>query len=161
MTKIRHWMRKETHQIPLKNTFSFRNLTIEDAELLAPLMDLSYQGTIDHEGETPEQCLEEMQATLSGKYGPFLEFASFVIEDEEGKALSASLVTLYKDQPLLAYSMTLPEAQGKGMSRFLIERSVDALATVGFSSLYLAVTEGNVPAQNLYKKLGFAVEGPT
>src|SRR6478609_6848750 len=91
----------------------FRQVAPSDAALLAPLMDQAYRGTIDSEGETPQQCLEEVRGTLAGKYGPFLDYASFLIE-VEGRALSASLVTSWGDKPLLAFSITLPQEQRKG-----------------------------------------------
>lgn len=159
-TRARNWMKIETRDIPFSSECTYRQIKIEDAELLAVLMDRSYQGTIDSEGETLEQCLEEMQGVLSGKYGPFLDFASFVMIDS-GKALSASLVTFWKEKPLLTFSMTDPEAQGKGYERFLIERSISALADKGYPEFYLVVTVGNSSAEHLYRKLGFDSLGPT
>ncbi|MBS1963678.1 MAG: GNAT family N-acetyltransferase [Bdellovibrionales bacterium] len=156
MTKpVRHWLFAETREIPLAvDAPGFRNVSVEDAEALGPLMDRAYTNTIDWERETPEQCVEEMRGTLTGKYGPFLDRASFLIETE-GRIVSASLVTLYKEMPLLAFSMTDPDFQGRGYGRFLIERSLSALFAAASPALYLAVTEGNSSAQRLYARLGF------
>jgi AmpD protein len=151
----RRWMKIATREIALSKKLSFQQASLADAQDLAHLLDRAYTGTIDHEGETPEQCLKEIEETLAGKYGPFLDFASFLIP---GK--SASLVTLWMEKPLIAFTMTAPESRGQGLGGFLIERSISALAKNGYAELYLVVTEGNTPAQRLYTHLGFKDIGP-
>jgi GNAT superfamily N-acetyltransferase len=123
-------------------------------------MDRAYTGTIDWERETPAECVAEMRGTLTGKYGPFFDFASFVIE-EGGRIVATSLVTYWREKPLLAFSMTDPDYQGSGYGKYLIERSISALHARGYPAIYLAVTEGNTPAQKLYARLGFTVENST
>lgn len=86
-------------------------IQVENVSELARLMDVSYQGTIDHEGETLEQCVAEMRSTIDGKYGPFVANASCIIFKDQ-KAVSACLITIWKNQPLIAFSMTDPEYQG-------------------------------------------------
>jgi hypothetical protein len=78
-------MRIATKPIPADRSISFRQAVPADAEILGALMDVAYQGTVDHEGESPAQCVEEMRGTLTGKYGPLLDFASFLLE----RAISA------------------------------------------------------------------------
>jgi len=140
--------------------FAAEPVQASHAPALAQLMDVAYRGTIDHEGETPEQCLAEMQGTLQGKYGPFIESASFVILNEKRRATSACLVTLWKGAPLLAFSMTDPGSQGRGQAAFLINQSIAALQALGYKEFFLVVTEGNVRAEKLYRKLGFEFLGP-
>ena len=166
--ELRHRMKVATRVVPLPgNSAPFRPVKPQDAAPLALLMERAYRGTIDDEGETPEQCLEEVRALFAGKYGRFLDDASFLIE-RDGQSISASLVTLWEGQPLLAFSMTVPNERRKGHAGFLIRRSIDALASRGHQDLYLVVTDGN-PAERLYAKLGFvrtpaartpAAEGP-
>jgi GNAT superfamily N-acetyltransferase len=134
-----------------------RTVTAEDTALLATLMYDAYHGTVDDEGETPEMVTAEMQSLLAGKYGAFLPGNSFVIE-EQGRALSATIVTLWEGAPLLAVAMTHPTAKNQGMAAELIGRSVRALAENGYADLILFVTDGNAPAQHLYERLGFVVE---
>ena len=160
MKPVRNWMRFQLAncQDP-GDRFEATLAVIEHARALAHLMDTSYTGTIDHEGESPEQCFDEMKGTIEGKYGPFIGEASFIHFD--GRiAASASLITLWKGQPLLAFSMTAPEYQGKGLAGFLIRKSLFALKSSGYSELYLVVTQGNAPAENLYRKIGFEFLGP-
>ena len=157
--RARNWMKIPTRAMPTPADRVYRQVGIEDVATIARLMDRSYQGTIDHQGETLEQCADEIRSTLTGKYGAFFDFASFGIF-ESGKALSASLVTFWKEKPLLAFSMTDPDAQKNGHARFLIERSISALAERGYSEFYLVVTEGNTSAERLYRRLGFEFLGP-
>lgn len=152
-------MKIQTCAVPVARELSYRQVTVQDAETLGGLTECSYRGTIDQEEETHEQCIEEMRGTLTGKYGPFLDFASFVIT-EGGNAVSASLITFWKERPLLAFSMSDPSVQGKGYAGFLIERSISALFEKGYPELYLVVTQGNAPAEHLYRRLGFSLIGP-
>lgn len=156
--KPRSWMRIATQPISPKEPFTFRAVSLADAEMLGVLMDVAYQGTVDHEGESRAQCVEEIRGTLTGKYGPFLDFASFLIE-ENGQAVSTALLTLWKEQPLVAFSMTAPGAQGKGYAGFLLKQAISALYAKGYPELFLAVTDANTPAVSLYKKLGFEHRG--
>ena len=156
--RTRHQMRITTRPISQQGKWPFRAVVHKDIPALAVLMDLSFQGTIDHEGETLAQCEKEIQGTLTGKYGPFMASASFCIVQGE-KIASATLLTHWKGKPLLAFSMTAPEFKGQGMAGKLIEQSISALFAIGESELRLAVTEGNTSAQNLYKRLGFETIG--
>jgi ribosomal protein S18 acetylase RimI-like enzyme len=56
--------------------------------------------------------------------------------------------------------MTAPQYQGRGLAGFLICKSLFALKLAGYSELYLVVTEGNTPAEKLYRKIGFEFIGP-
>jgi GNAT superfamily N-acetyltransferase len=128
----------------------------EDASALGVLMERAFRGTIDDEGETLEQFVGEMRETLRGKYGPFVFEASFCVEaPDTGKLVAASLVTIWNELPLLAFSATDPEFQGKGLGTALIERSIFRMKELGYRELHLGVTDGNAPAQRLYAKLGF------
>jgi GNAT superfamily N-acetyltransferase len=119
----------------------------------------AYRGTIDDEGETLDDARQEVQRTLSGANGAFLPNCSWLLE-EAGAIQSACLVTHFADwqAPLIAFVMTLPTAKGRGMAQELIRRSMNSLLEQGYSRLCLAVTEGNLPAQHIYKTLGFVVE---
>jgi pimeloyl-ACP methyl ester carboxylesterase len=133
-----------------------RPITAEDIPALAQLVLDAYAGTIDDEGETLDGALQAIQDTFDGAStsGTLLPKCSFVIE-EGGQALACTLVTVWHAQPLLAYVMTHPAAQRRGMSRFLIHKSIEALLAQGYHELSLFVTKGNFPAQHLYDTLGF------
>jgi GNAT superfamily N-acetyltransferase len=131
-----------------------RRIEIKDVNILARLTDVAYQGTIDHEGESLDQCADEMRETITGKYGEFVSEASQLII-RDGKAVSACLITMWKNRPLVAFTMTDPAYQRQGLSQHLMKASLQALAKIDEPILYLVVTEGNLSAQNLYRKLGF------
>jgi predicted GNAT family acetyltransferase len=155
MKPKRLWMAIETKQN--SNLALDSDLTIvsnEATSALARLMDVSYRGTIDYEGETLEQCEAEIRGTIEGKYGQFLSEASFCVLTDD-KIVSACLITLWKNQPLIAFSMTDPEFQGQGLAKKLILNSMNVLAHNAYKVLYLVVTNGNTAAQNLYRKIGF------
>lgn len=127
-----------------------------DGEALGTLMSNAYRGTIDDEGETPEQALAEAHATLMGSWGPLIEGASLVAP--RGGDVVAMVITVRDAQlgmaPLLAFALTDPTWQRQGIGSWLIRESVCRLAALGITELHLAVTRGN-PAQRLYERLGF------
>lgn len=131
-----------------------RNIRIEDSTSLARLMHNSYRGTIDYEGETLQQCEDEMLATIKNKYGLFDQNSSSVVF-RDGKAVSVCMITIWNAQPLIAFSMTDPDYQGQGFAKQLIFRALNELARGAYKTLYLVVTDGNTAAQNLYRRMGF------
>ena len=135
-----------------------RRTGLDDVDALAELMDESYRGTIDFEGETLLQCADEIRGTLQDKYGSFIQHASFVATVND-KIVSACLLTHWKAKPLIAFTMTSPQFQRQGLSRALIENSIHVLSDMGEDHLYLVVTDGNAHAKKLYEKIGFKVLG--
>ncbi len=135
-----------------------RPITSADADALASLMWHAYHGTIDDEGETPEDAAREIGLLFAGGYGPLLTDCSFVAESG-GAVVAASLVVLFARErvPLLAFAMTHPAHANRGLAGALIRHSINALIAAGQTDLCLYVTEGNAPAQHLYAKLGFQI----
>ena len=127
-----------------------------DREDLAILLYAAYRGTIDDDGETFADALAEIDKVFAGEYGEFLPECSFVIEEGEFLA-SASLITWWEphDAPLVAFTMTRPDARGRGLARTLLKESMNALLERGDDRLTLIVTDGNEPAQAFYQDLGF------
>jgi GNAT superfamily N-acetyltransferase len=125
-----------------------------DRQALAELVIAAYTGTIDDEGETPEQALAEIDRTMGGAYGPYLEDCSFLVASE-GRAVAASLITNWTEAPLIAFVMVDPGFQRRGLGELVIRLSMGALWKRGERALVLFVTDGNAPAQRLYARLGF------
>lgn len=142
-------------QIPV-GSWQARHVRDEDAEDLATLLYAAFRGTVDDEGETFADAMAEVENLLAGAYGRFLPDCSFVVEDGEF-LVSASLVSWFEqhEAPLLAFTMTRPEAQRRGLARFLLQHSINALQSAGFARLTLIVTEANTTARRLYESLGF------
>lgn len=143
----------EEQEVPQKDA---RNISNNDTHLLGSLMLNAYLDTIDYNGESLEDAVSEIQATINGKYGPFMDKCSFLIE-RDGKAISASIITWFDEEkkPLLAFSMTHPDFKNQGLGTYLLKKSINALLEEGYRELYLVVTDGNKPALHLYEKLGF------
>ena len=135
---------------------NIRNISNKDTHILGSLMLNAYRGTIDYDGESLDDAISEVQATLEGKYGPFLEKCSFLIEEDK-KAISASIITWFDEvkKPFLAFLMTHPKYKNQGHGTYLLKRSINVLLDDGYKELYLVVTNGNRPAQHLFKKMGF------
>jgi predicted GNAT family acetyltransferase len=114
----------------------------------------AYRGTVDDEGETLEQSVEEIRAAIGGKYGQFIPGSSFLIEDGS-KPISTTLVTMWEGSPLLAFVMTHPDHARRGMGTFLVQRTIDSLLEQGYEELDLFVTRTNEPAVRIYERLGF------
>ncbi len=144
-----------SHQSPV-DTWPSRPVVAADAEGLAILLYAAFRGTVDDEGETFADAMGEIDKTLAGDYGRPLLDCSFVIE--EGEFLSSACVITWFEHhnaPLVVFTMTRPEAQRRGLSRFLLQQSVNALLGKGYDRLTLVVSEANQPARNLYASIGF------
>lgn len=131
-----------------------RLMTRDDVPVLGQLFYAAYFGTVDYEGETEAEAEAAVAATLNGEFGDFIAEASWLAEPM-GRAVSASFVTRWQGQPLLAFAVTAPEFQGRGWAGRCTRAAMHSLAALGYSELFLYVTEANTRAIKLYQKLGF------
>lgn len=133
-----------------------RELATTDLIGLGTLMFDAYQGTIDYEGESPEEALRETEGTMAGKYGELIGPACLV-QDEGGAIVSAVIFTWNGEEraPMLNYSMTRASHKGQGLAKRLILRGLHILKAMAYEDCYLVATEGNEPAISIYKKIGF------
>ena len=155
-TRTRYSMRRSLYRhSPAASHLPVRQIVAADASALGRLMEASYRNTIDDEGENITQFVAEMHATIDGVWGAFIPEASFCIE-QNGTIIAATMVTLWKERPLLAQCMTDPNHRDRGAATNLIHRSINALFESGWTDLTLGVTRGNDKAERLYQRLGFA-----
>lgn len=132
----------------------------EDGDALAALMLEAYRGTIDDEGETPEETRAAVQQLFDGDFGPLLWAVSEVIE-EDGRLVAATLITIWDDRPFLAFTVTAPSHQRQGLARAGVQRAMNRLRAGDETELQLVVTQGNSAAEHMYTSLGFCrVPGP-
>lgn len=136
----------------------FRQPTPADAEALAVLMLEAYAGTVDDEGATLEQARDEVRKTFADEYGRYDASVSRVLEID-GALANATIVTSFRDQPLIAFSMTSPAFKRQGLARAGMQQAIAALAAAGATQVQLIVTKANTPAVRLYESLGFIAEG--
>jgi len=131
--------------------------TPADAPAIAELMLAAYRGTIDDEGETPEETLEMVRQMFAGEYGVMLWNISEVTE-RDGRLAAATICTMWEGRPFVAFMVTAPEYKGQGLARAGLTRAINRLAAAGDPLLRLVVTHGNAPAERLYASLGFVRE---
>jgi ribosomal protein S18 acetylase RimI-like enzyme len=135
-----------------------RALGMADEPALGRLMWLAFQGSADGEYTAPGDADADAAGALAGRWGPVVWQASLAAELDSG-IVSAVIVVLddaHQGLPLLAFAMTDPACQRRGIGRWLIEESMRRLDAIGVKELHLAVTRGN-PAFALYQRLGFEV----
>jgi GNAT superfamily N-acetyltransferase len=134
----------------------FRHPAEADIPALGALMWEAYRGTPDEHdaGDGVVSATREIQLAFDSGLGPFQRAASFVAEDE-ARLVAAALVTVWKEEPLLAYLFTAPSHTGRGLARRLVEAAMRALGEQGHVQLSLAVTGRNIRARRLYESIGF------
>lgn len=157
MPHQRHKMKLRLAEQTFSKTWPCRAVSLADAPALGQLMVEAYRGTIDYDGETVEQAIEEVTGMLDSKYGDFMPSSSFLVE-AEGQPVAACLITFWQEAPLVTVLMTHPSYKGQGLGTFLMRQSINTLYSQGYQDLYLFVTVGNDDARHIYEKLGFVVD---
>lgn len=153
----RSYMRAVLRPQRLAPALDMRAPVAADAAAVAHLMFSAYAGTIDQEEETLEESLAETQKTFAGGYGNFMASASRVIH-VSNTLVSATLLTRWQDRPFVAFSLTLPDYQRRGLARACLLSAMEHLSGSGETELRLVVTLANAPARSLYESLGFVLE---
>lgn len=156
-TAERAFMRIALRPQPAPATAGLRAPRRDDAAALGALMRAAYAGTVDDEGETEAQAVDEVHKTFAGTYGPYDETRSSLVE-RDGRPVSACLVTYWQGRPFVAFSLTHPAQQRQGLARAGLQHAMHALHANGEVELRLAVTLANTPAVALYRRLGFEIE---
>lgn len=152
------WIAAGPPLAPPSGQVSVRGLSRADEPTLGRLMWLAFQDSADDEYGAPGDAHADAAGALAGRWGPVVWQASLAAE-LDGVVVSAVIIVLddaHQDLPLLAFAMTDPACQRRGIGRWLIEESIRCLDAVGVKELHLAVTRGN-PAFALYQRLGFEV----
>jgi RimJ/RimL family protein N-acetyltransferase len=134
---------------------ALRNPRPEDTELLAEVMLDAYRNTIDYEGETTDDALNEMEKYFAGAWGPPLPDCSWVYE-ASGTLLAASLVTLWDEEPFVAFIMTRAAWKGRGLASYVLRQSLLSVQDCGYREVRAVITEGNTPSERAFARFGFA-----
>jgi ribosomal protein S18 acetylase RimI-like enzyme len=128
-------------------------LLVEHGPQLGRLLYVAYKDTVDDEGETLEQSTIEACETLDGKYGPLLEQASFAVFADE--LMISACVVVERNGPFIAFVLTDPNHQRKGLAKALILQCMKVLFDEKRQNVRLVVTAANKHAVKLYESLGF------
>ena len=73
-----------------------------DAPAIAELMLAAYRGTIDDEGETPQETLDVVRRLFAGEFGAVLWNISEVTE-RAGRLVAATMCTVWQGRPFVAF----------------------------------------------------------
>jgi ribosomal protein S18 acetylase RimI-like enzyme len=130
--------------------------TDDQRESLARLMLAAYRDTVDDEGEDLDDAREAIDHYLASivRQHSFVAFA----DDDEPVAFSFVVVvdgTRYVDPVVVA-----PACQGRGIGRSIVSTSLRSLAADGIDEVGATITDGNVPSERLFARLGFRRVGP-
>ena len=128
-----------------------RPISRDDVDDLAELMLDAYVGTIDYEGETLDDAIEEVRGFLDSESS--LPGRSFVVEDE-ARIVSGVLVSMVEGVPFIGYVMTIPSHKNQGLARLVVGIALDRLAYDGHESAALYITDGNVASEALFRSVG-------
>lgn len=118
----------------------------------------AFNGTIDDEGERLADWLIEITDTCDGKYGPIMEEHSFYMKEKE-KIVASTVVALFRGIPLIIYVAVDPKYRGQGLAKKLLKKKLNSFCNSKHQEVFLVVTSGNLPAEMIYKKLGFKSVG--
>ena len=144
----------------LPGDITIRSIQHEDSEKLAHLMLAAYSGTIDDDGGVLEDARAEVENYVRGEYGSPLLAASRIALDNTQQALAAALLTRWgePEAPLVAFVMTNPSQQGKGLALGLLHESLTELKSTNESTVRAVITDGNLASERLFASLGFKKE---
>jgi GNAT superfamily N-acetyltransferase len=124
-----------------------------DGTALGLLAHAAYSGSVDDNGEHEAWHVADLTSALEDEYGRLLTPVSKAVPAGD-ELIAAAVFTWWDDLPLLAFCLTHPEHQGRGLATRLVTHAARELAAEGHEAMHLAVTETN-PARALYARLGF------
>lgn len=143
--------------LPASPGLLLRHPTATDSEGLAVLMLDAYQGTIDSSGETLDDARNEVRSFFEQVVTPPLLDCSWVAQAGAGLAAAALAVFWTRHGcPLIAYVITRAAHKQHGLARLLVAHSLACLCAVGYAEVRAVITEGNLPSERLFARLGFA-----
>lgn len=126
---------------------------------LANLLFLSFHGTLDDNGETPDFWNTEVSEVFEEKYGEIIQELSFCLVWED-KLVGTFITTIFRGVPLIIYVAIHPDFRGRHFSKSLFNHAFNELiAATHYEEVYLVVKTNNQVAYNLYSGLGFKKVG--
>jgi GNAT superfamily N-acetyltransferase len=153
---LRTWTAGEVGERARSGTARLREVMVEDAEVLGSLFWRGF-GRGGADGfDSEADARAEARGTLAGSWGPMVWKAS-LLGLVDGVAVAASVVVrddAHELLPLLAFLVTDPGHQRRGLGEQLLHETIVRLDGVGVRELHLAVDPGN-DARRLYERLGF------
>ena len=124
-----------------------------DGTALGLLAYAAYRGSVDDNGEHEAWHVADLTSALEDEYGRLLTPVSKAVP-AGNELIAAAILTWWDHLPLLAFCLTHPDHQGRGLATRLVTHAARELAAEGHEAMHLAVTATN-PARALYERLGF------
>jgi ribosomal-protein-alanine N-acetyltransferase len=84
---------------------------------------------------------------------------TFLVAEDQGRIVGYAVAVLDGEVGHIYSIAVHPTARKEGVGRILLTSLVERMRAKGLSRARLEVREDNLPAQALYKRLGFVVEG--
>jgi GNAT superfamily N-acetyltransferase len=138
---------------PPPGPIASRAVRAGDGTALGVLAYAAYRGSVDDNGEHEAWHVADLTSALEDEYGRLMTPVSKAVPAGD-ELIAAAVFTWWYDLPLLAFCLTHPEHQGRGLATRLVTHAARELAAEGHEAMHLAVTETN-PARGLYERLGF------
>jgi len=134
-----------------------RSPQVVDLEELARLMLDAYKGTIDEDGKTYEDTLNEVRAYFAGERGGLAREDCSKVYELRRKLVSACLVAEWTERqiPIIVYVMTLAEMKRQGLARSLLFTTLRSLRDLEYSEVQAVITDGDTPSEQLFAQFGF------
>jgi len=138
-----------------------RAIDASAADSVGTLLWEAYRGTIDYRDESLDEMKAEARGFFDAKYGaPLLD--ACLVREIDGRPIAAALMCDWNQPhavvsgPLVAYALVHPEFRGRGHGIAVVNAALARLAAAKWGRVYAVITEGNVPSEQLFARLGFA-----
>jgi L-amino acid N-acyltransferase YncA len=137
---------------------SLRTPEAGDLRALAELMHEAYRGTIDYEGETLTEAVDEVQRYLAPgvKNQALLEHSALLTD---GTILVSACLAMHwsrRNCPSIAYVISHPQWKRRGLARRVVAEALSRPTNDGHLEVRTIITEGNAASEGLFLSLGFA-----
>ena len=140
---------------------AYRTVDASSSDSLGTLLWEAYRGTIDYRDETLDEMKAEARGFFDAKYGaPLLD--ACLVREVDGRTVAAALLCDWNvsdavvSGPLVAYALVHPDFRGQGHGIAVVNAALARLAAAKWGRVYAVITEGNVPSEQLFARLGFA-----
>jgi RimJ/RimL family protein N-acetyltransferase len=134
-----------------------REVESADPRGLAELMLEAYRDTIDYDGESQAEALEEVNRYLSpnSENPPLLSHSTLLAS--HSRLVCACLVMrwLQGECPLIGYIITHPAFKRRGLAALALAESLRRLKFAGEFEVRAVITEGNIASEQLFRNAGF------
>ncbi|ALC92994.1 alanine acetyltransferase [Bacillus sp. FJAT-18017] len=83
------------------------------------------------------------------------QYAVYIILEEKGEPIGYCGVWIVVDEAHITNIAILPQYRGRRLGEVLLRKVMETSKQMGATSMTLEVRVSNLPARNLYRKLGF------